>query len=119
MTKKSQFRTENDSLGNVEVPADRYWGAQTQRSVQNFPIGKVTFQPLFIKAFGQVKKAAAKANLTLNLLTDDEALIICKVCDEIIGGDLDEHFPLVVWQTGSGTHTNMNLNEVIANRSAR
>ena len=118
MAKKNQFRTEKDSLGNVEVPADRYWGAQTQRSVQNFPIGHVTFQPTFIRAYGQVKKAAAKANLKFKLLSKEEAKTIGQVCDEIIAGDLDDHFPLVVWQTGSGTHTNMNLNEVIANRSA-
>ncbi len=118
MSKKSQFRIENDSLGAVEVPADRYWGAQTQRSVQNFPIGDDRFQPSFIEAYAQVKKAAAQANLSFGLLTDEEAQTICQVCDEIIAGKLHDHFPLVVWQTGSGTHTNMNLNEVIANRSA-
>ena len=118
MTKKKLFRTEKDSLGTVEVPADCYWGAQTQRSLQNFPIGHAAFQPVFIKAYAQVKKAAAQANLKFNLLSAEEAGIICKVCDEIIAGDHSSQFPLVVWQTGSGTHTNMNLNEVIANRSA-
>jgi fumarate hydratase class II len=118
LTKKVQFRTEKDSLGNVAVPTDRYWGAQTQRSLQNFPIGHERFQSIFIKSYGQVKKAAALSNLAFNLLTADQARLICQVCDEIIVGTLSDHFPLVVWQTGSGTHTNMNLNEVIANRCA-
>ncbi len=118
MAKNSQFRTEKDSLGDVKVPVDRYWGAQTQRSVENFPIGEDRFQRVFIRAYAQVKKAAAKSNHAFGLLTDNEVRTMCQVCDEIIAGKLDDHFPLVVWQTGSGTHTNMNLNEVIANRSA-
>jgi len=116
---KIGYRIENDSLGTIQVPGDRYWGAQTQRSLLNFKIGRDRFQSEFIKAYAQVKKAAAKANRKFDLLTDIEAQVVCQVCDEIIDGKLDEHFPLVVWQTGSGTHTNMNLNEVIANRSAQ
>jgi len=112
-----QFRSETDTMGVVEVPADKYWGAQTQRSLQNFKIGTET-QPLrLIRAFGILKRAAATVNADLGLIDRDIADAICKAADEVIDGKLDEHFPLVVWQTGSGTQTNMNVNEVIANRA--
>ena len=111
-------RIEQDTMGQVYVPADKYWGAQTQRSIQNFPIGPEASMPKeIIYAFGYLKKAAARTNVQLGVLTEEKARFIEKVCDEIIEGELDEHFPLVVWQTGSGTQTNMNCNEVIANRS--
>ncbi len=114
------YRVEYDSMGEVRVPADCLWGAQTERSRNNFLIG-VGMEPMpkeIIKAFGVLKKAAASANniLKKEKMTDEKADIIKKVCDEIILGELDEHFPLVVWQTGSGTQSNMNVNEVIANR---
>jgi fumarate hydratase class II len=111
-------RTESDSHGPIEVPADRYWGAQTQRSLHHFAIGDDRMPRELIRAFGVLKKAAALANLELGLLPEDKALAIVRVADEIIAGTLDEHFPLSVWQTGSGTQTNMNVNEVIANRAA-
>ncbi len=110
-------RTETDSLGAVEVPADRYWGAQTQRSLQNFKIGNERFPREMIRALGIVKKAAARANCELGDLPQDIAALIERAADEVISGDLDDHFPLVVWQTGSGTQTNMNANEVISNRA--
>lgn len=113
-----KFRTETDSLGEIQVRTDRYWGAQTQRSLENFPVGKEQLQPAFIKALALVKKAAARSNHEIGGLDRAKCDLIVAVCDEIIAGTLDEHFPLVVWQTGSGTHTNMNLNEVIANRAA-
>jgi fumarate hydratase class II len=109
-------RVESDSMGNVEVPSDRYWGAQTQRSLQNFKIGGHRFSPGMIKAFGIVKKGAALANQELKKLDDAKTDLITRACDEIIAGKLDDHFPLVVWQTGSGTQSNMNANEVISNR---
>ena len=112
------YRTEKDTSGEVQVPADKYWGAQTQRSVIHFPIGPVASMPVeIIHAFGYLKKAAAITNNKFGLLSAKKMKIISKVCDEIIAGSLDDHFPLVIWQTGSGTHTNMNCNEVIANRS--
>ena len=111
-------RIEKDTMGPVEVPADKYWGAQTQRSVINFPIGPPASMPVeIIHAFGYIKKAAAITNNKFGLLSDEKMKIISRVCDEISEGKLDDHFPLVIWQTGSGTHTNMNCNEVIANRS--
>jgi fumarate hydratase, class II len=113
-----QMRTETDSMGPIEVPADRYWGAQTQRSIGNFSIGRDRFvwgRPI-IEAFGLVKWAAAGANAQLGELPDDVAELVQRAADEVIAGDLDDHFPLVVWQTGSGTQSNMNANEVIANR---
>ncbi len=110
------YRTEHDSLGAVQVPSDRYWGAQTQRSLENFPIGTQKMPKSVINAFAILKKAAAKANETLGKLDSRRAELIASVCDEIIDGKLDEEFPLSVWQTGSGTQSNMNLNEVIANR---
>lgn len=112
------FRIEKDTMGKVKVPANKYWGAQTQRSLINFPIGQPASMPKeIIHAFGYVKKAAAITNNKFGLLSDEKMKIISRVCDEIIEGKLDDHFPLVIWQTGSGTHTNMNCNEVIANRS--
>jgi fumarate hydratase class II len=110
-------RTETDTMGSIEVPADRYWGAQTQRSLQNFRIGGHRFPPAVIHALGVVKKAAALVNLELGKLDKDRAGAITRAADEVISGKLDDHFPLVVWQTGSGTQTNMNANEVIANRA--
>ena len=115
-----EYRTEHDSMGQVQVPADRYWGAQTQRSCMNFPIGVgiETMPQEIIHAFGILKKAAAMANHALRpeRMTAEKRDAICRVCDEIMDGKLNDHFPLVVWQTGSGTQTNMNANEVVANR---
>jgi fumarate hydratase class II len=109
-------RTETDTFGAIEVPADRYWGAQTQRSLQNFRIGWEK-QPLpIVRALGVVKRAAAEANVDLGVLDRRIGEVIVKAADEVAGGQLDDHFPLVVWQTGSGTQSNMNANEVIANR---
>ena len=110
------FRTEHDSLGEVEVPADVLWGAQTQRSLHFFAIGEHRFPPAFIRAFALVKKAAAQANCELGKLPADKTRLIVGACDEILQGRHADQFPLSVWQTGSGTQTNMNLNEVIANR---
>jgi fumarate hydratase, class II len=112
-------RTERDSMGPVEVPADRYWGAQTQRSLHHFRIGGERFPREMIRAFGVLKKACALVNKDLGLLPEDKAGAIAKAADEVIEGRLDDHFPLVVWQTGSGTQTNMNANEVIANRATQ
>ena len=110
-------RTERDSTGPVEVPSDRYYGAQTQRSHENFKIGGERFPREFIRAYGLIKKAAASANHNLGSLNASILGAIHKAADEVIDGKLDDHFPLVVWQTGSGTQTNMNFNEVIANRA--
>ncbi len=112
-----QYRIEVDSLGEVKVPADKYWGAQTQRSLQNFPIAGERMPMEIIYAYAILKKAAALTNAELNNLEPEKAKVIAQVCDEILQGKLDEHFPLVIWQTGSGTQTNMNVNEVIANRA--
>jgi fumarate hydratase, class II len=112
------YRIEKDSMGEVQVPDDKYWGAQTQRSLMNFRIGPLASMPVeIIHAFGYLKKAAAITNEKFGLLTGEKLKLISEVCDEIIEGKLDDHFPLVIWQTGSGTHTNMNCNEVISNRS--
>ena len=111
------YRTEKDSMGPVEVPNDRYYGAQTQRSLNNFKIGKEHFPREFIRAYGIIKKAAATVNSAEGLLDPKLAKTISSAADEVIAGKLDDHFPLVVWQTGSGTQTNMNVNEVIANRA--
>ena len=111
------FRKEKDSIGYVDVPADKYWAAQTQRSKENFKIGGQTMPVEIIRAFAILKKAAALTNKDLGVLSQDKADIISKVCDEILAGQLDDQFPLVVWQTGSGTQSNMNVNEVIANRA--
>ncbi len=113
----SNVRIETDSMGPVEVPADRYWGAQTQRSLQNFKIGGHRFGRPVIRAFGIVKKAAALANQDLGKLDSSRCELMVKAADEVISGKLDAHFPLVVWQTGSGTQSNMNANEVISNRA--
>jgi len=110
------YRKEKDSIGYVKVPADKYWGAQTQRSIQNFKIGGQTMPTEVIEAFAILKKAAATTNAELGVLPKKTAKLIGKVCDEILKGDLADQFPLVVWQTGSGTQSNMNVNEVIANR---
>jgi fumarate hydratase class II len=110
-------RLERDTLGEVEVPADRYWGAQTARSLANFPIGDERIPREIIRALGVLKLAAARANAALGQLTDRQADLIARAAGEVADGTLDEHFPLVVWQTGSGTQTNMNVNEVIANRA--
>ena len=112
-----QTRTESDSMGKIEVPTDRYWGAQTQRSLQNFKIGGERFPREMIWALGIVKQSVAEVNTELGTLDADLAEIIIKAAQEVIDGDLDDHFPLVVWQTGSGTQTNMNVNEVISNRA--
>jgi fumarate hydratase class II len=110
-------RIERDTMGTVEVPAEKLWGAQTQRSIENFPIGPAASMPIeIIHAFGYLKKAAALANQDLSVLSADKARLIAQACDDIISGELDDHFPLVVWQTGSGTQSNMNCNEVVANR---
>lgn len=111
-----EYRIEKDTMGEVKVPAAAYWGAQTQRSRENFQIGGQTMPGEIIAAFAYLKKAAALANSELGVLPADKATLIGKVCDEILAGKLDDQFPLVVWQTGSGTQSNMNLNEVIANR---
>jgi fumarate hydratase class II len=110
-------RIETDSMGQVEVPADKYWGAQTQRSLQNFKIGGHRFGRGMIRAFGIVKKASALTNQSLGKLDAEKTSLIVRAADEVIAGKLDAHFPLVVWQTGSGTQSNMNANEVIANRA--
>lgn len=111
-----EFRTEHDSMGEIQVPADRYWGAQTQRSYENFKIGIEKIPSEIIRAFAVLKKAAAMANNRLGKLDDQRLSLISQVCDEIREGKLEGHFPLAVWQTGSGTQSNMNVNEVIANR---
>lgn len=113
------FRTEKDTMGTMQVPADRYWGAQTQRSIENFPIAQHTnrMPAEIIRAFAYLKKAAAITNYELNVLDKEKCDLISRVCDEILQGQLDDHFPLVVWQTGSGTQSNMNVNEVIAYRA--
>lgn len=111
-----EYRIEHDSMGEVQVPADRYWGAQTQRSFQNFPIGTEKIPMEVIRAFAILKKAAAIANNRLGKLDDKRLTLISQACDEILAGKLDDNFPLAVWQTGSGTQSNMNVNEVIAGR---
>jgi fumarate hydratase, class II len=113
----STTRLESDSMGQIEVPSDRYWGAQTQRSLQNFKIGGHRFGRPVIRAFGIVKKAAALTNRDLGKLDATKCDLITRAADEVIEGKLDAHFPLVVWQTGSGTQSNMNANEVISNRA--
>jgi fumarate hydratase class II len=111
------YRTEHDTMGEVKVPADKYWGAQTQRSKMNFEIGPEGSMPEeIIKAFAYLKKAAALTNTALGVLPKEKSDLIARACDEIIEGELEGNFPLVIWQTGSGTQSNMNMNEVIANR---
>ena len=113
-----EYRTEEDSLGEMQVPADAYWGAQTQRAVENFPISGITFGRRFVRALGIVKKAAARTNADLGMIPEDVAEAIVKAADEVIAGEHDDQFPVDVFQTGSGTSSNMNANEVIANRAA-
>ena len=115
----SNVRVEKDTMGTVEVPADKYWGAQTQRSKLNFDIGADTMKmpKEIVYAFAYLKKAAAITNAKLGVLDQGKADVIAKACDEVLAGDLDDQFPLVVWQTGSGTQSNMNMNEVLANRA--
>jgi fumarate hydratase class II len=110
-------RTESDSMGKMDVPADRYYGAQTARSLIHFAIGKDTMPPELIRAFGILKKAAALVNQDLSKLSPEKAKLIAQSADEVISGKLNDHFPLRIWQTGSGTQTNMNVNEVIGNRA--
>ena len=109
---KKSTRIETDSFGPIEVPADRYWGAQTQRSLQNFRIGNDRMPIAIVRALGLVKLAAAETNYELGLIDERRAKAIIRAAQEVIDGKLDDHFPLVVWQTGSGTQTNMNLNEI-------
>src|SRR5688572_30088686 len=112
------YRIEKDTMGEVQVPSDKYWGAQTERSRNNFKIGPEASMPKeIIYAFAFLKKAAAMANADLGVLAPDKKDLIGKVCDEILQGKLDAEFPLVIWQTGSGTQSNMNVNEVIAYRA--
>src|SRR3982751_3868272 len=113
----TKTRVETDTMGAIEVPADRYWGAQTQRSLHHFNIGHDRMPREMIRAFGILKKASALVNEELGKLPHDKAQLIVQACDEVIEGRLDDHFPLRVWQTGSGTQTNMNANEVISNRA--
>jgi fumarate hydratase class II len=117
LTPESKFRIESDSMGEVQVPADKYWGAQTERSLLHFNIGKDRMPREMIRALGLLKKAAAQVNADLGKLPADKLKLIFQAADEVIDGKLDQHFPLRVWQTGSGTQTNMNANEVISNRA--
>src|SRR3954468_24710239 len=114
---KRDTRVESDSMGQVEVRSDRYWGAQTERSLHHFNIGFDVMPREMVRALGVLKKAAALVNEELGKLPSDKARLIVRAADEVIDGKLDEHFPLRVWQTGSGTQTNMNANEVISNRA--
>ncbi|HCL46206.1 MAG TPA: class II fumarate hydratase, partial [Flavobacteriales bacterium] len=111
-------RIEKDTLGEVHVPADKYWGAQTERSRNNFKIGPVGSMPMeIVRAFAHLKRAAAMTNCELGAMDASKKELIVAACDEILAGKLDDQFPLVVWQTGSGTQSNMNVNEVVANRA--
>src|SRR6201997_2256873 len=112
-----QKRTESDSMGSIEVASNRYWGAQTERSLHHFAIGEDKMPPELIRALGTLKKAAALVNHGLHKLDDDKTRLILQAADEVIDGRLNDHFPLRIWQTGSGTQTNMNANEVISNRA--
>ena len=113
----SEFRIEKDTLGEIEVPDDKYWAAQTQRSLENFEIGGQLMPKEIVKAFASLKKASALVNAELTDFSDEKAQAIATACDEILAGEHDDQFPLVVWQTGSGTQSNMNVNEVVANRA--
>src|ERR1051325_9044403 len=113
----NKMRIETDSMGHIEVPEDKYWGAQTERSLHHFNIGYDVMPREMIRAFGILKKACAIVNNELGKLPHDKLKLIVQACNEVIEGKLDEHFPLRVWQTGSGTQTNMNANEVISNRA--
>src|SRR5699024_10511043 len=108
------FRIEHDTIGEIKVPAEKFWGAQTQRSKQNFPIGNERMPEEIVKAFAIVKKSSAITNAELGLLEEKKAEAIAYAADKVLAGELHDHFPLVVWQTGSGTQSNMNVNEVIA-----
>ena len=108
------YRIEKDTIGEIKVPADKYWAAQTERSRQNFPVGQETMPMEVVSAFAHLKKAAAVSNNALGKLSEDKKEAIVFACDKIINRELDEHFPLVVWQTGSGTQSNMNVNEVVS-----
>ena len=110
-------RTETDSMGAIEVRSDRYWGAQTERSLLHFSIGSDRMPRSVVRAFGLLKKAAAEVNRDLNKLPAEKARLMIEAADEVVAGKLDDHFPLRIWQTGSGTQTNMNVNEVISNRA--
>lgn len=112
-----EYRIEKDTMGEMQVPADKYWGAQTQRSVQNFEIGNEKMPLEVVYGFANLKKACALVNNELGRLDDDKTGAISKACDMVLGGELDDNFPLVVWQTGSGTQSNMNMNEVVANKA--
>ena len=113
-----EYRIEKDTLGEVKVPADKLWGAQTERSRNNFKIGRPASMPIeIVHGFAYLKKGAAYANHELGVLPEEKRDLIAKVCDEILEGKHDDQFPLVIWQTGSGTQSNMNVNEVISNRS--
>jgi len=109
-----RMRIEKDTMGEVKVPIDAYWGAQTQRSINNFKIGSILMPIEIVHSLALAKKAAAFANCQLHVLSEEKRDLIAQVCDEIMSGKLNEAFPLIVWQTGSGTQTNMNVNEVIA-----
>ena len=111
------FRTESDSMGEMKVPSDKYYGAQTARSLKNFKIGDEKMPREIIRALGLIKKTAALVNSELDLIAKDKRDLIVKAAEEVIDGKLDDNFPLVIWQTGSGTQTNMNCNEVISNRA--
>src|SRR6516162_11195587 len=113
----TKTRMESDSMGKIEVPSNVYWGAQTQRSLLHFNIGRDTMPPELIRAFGILKKACALVNQDLGKLPPDKAKLIVQAADEVISGKLNDQFPLRIWQTGSGTQTNMNVNEVISNRA--
>src|SRR5262245_7044590 len=115
----AKTRVEKDTMGDIEVASDRYWGAQTERSLHHFQAGagRDTLTREMIRALGVLKKACAQANGELGLLPKDKLALMVKAADEVIAGKLDAHFPLVVWQTGSGTQSNMNANEVISNRA--
>src|SRR6202453_1543089 len=113
----SRMRIESDSMGQIEVPANVYWGAQTQRSLLHFNIGRDVMPPELIRAFGILKKACALVNQDLGKLPADKTKLIVQAADEVISGKLNDQFPLRIWQTGSGTQTNMNVNEVISNRA--
>ena len=113
----TETRIETDSFGPLEVPSSKYWGAQTQRSLINFPIGWEKQPTAIVSALGVIKKACALANIDMGKLSKDHGMAIVEAASEVISGKLDDHFPLVVWQTGSGTQSNMNANEVIANRA--
>ena len=117
-TETTKYRIEHDTMGEVKVPAHRYWGAQTERSRNNFKIGPEGSMPLeIVHAFAVLKKCAALANFKLGVLSEEKCNLIGQVCDEVVENKLNDEFPLVIWQTGSGTQSNMNMNEVIANRA--